>query len=898
MFIKNNPPTDTYKIEEDEFARVMIFVGIIKSNKWGIFTVLALLSSILAIVLPTSPSSTIQINNNFNSRAIITTQQQQQNFDTRIENTKIASIKQQTPACINDLSNIVTNEVYPYVCLLNYAAAILDYDVTYFAIPENIDVIAPLTFAILIQRRSPTNVGPLPTTIGKLSGLKFFVLDTFPVHSMPSEIGQLTNLVYLDFANSNIKGSIPSELGNLSILEHLGFRNNGFSGVLPTTLSRLTSLRSWRITEDIGGNMLELAVNMTQLNAISPASPYFTGTIPSEFGLLTTMTLLRMDINSFSGTIPSEISSLSLLKQAYFGDNNLSGCIPSQLGLLSNIDYLQFNNNKFECTIPKEISELSILIGFEIESNSIFGTIMTEFGLLTQLTVLNIGSNLISGTIPTEIMLLKELKKLELNLNLISGSLPSQIGNLIYLDTLDISLNKISGQIPEQFSNLSKMEKLILNENKFYGLIKIENFQFLKFIDLSDNSFIVTIPSEITQLSFLESIIISNCGLYGTLPTEIGTLKYIQVIDFSQNPKLNGKAPTELLNIIPLKYLNLSYTKLFGSLNLNFAYNCQFSKIQGCPFTCNSCPFSAIKASDCVSVDNLDPVCISILDLFIAYGSVLISCVLVLIYFSPHYSTRGRKIKESIILAFSLISLLSNGLFIWSSEGLILQLSFVCITLVGVSRISVAGIVLSKRVLNNPNFQKSNILLKIVAGVVCILSPHSSLYIANCPNISIQVKIIISQTVSVLAFQDVPQVMFQLYTVFVGSTKTITLFALIISCFSLLLQVCGLAIATTVAYQQKDEFQRLAHQMELKEKFKQSKFHPPNQLFSMSKALYGLEERSSKRSTKAIVNLVVDDNDLAQQSIKVDNENALPNILRQETVISQEEEKNEEVLGL
>ena len=51
---------------------------------------------------------------------------------------------------------------------------------------------------------------------------------------IPSEIGQLTNLVTLKLHYNELTGSIPPEIGNLTSLVKLDLRYNNLSGSIPT----------------------------------------------------------------------------------------------------------------------------------------------------------------------------------------------------------------------------------------------------------------------------------------------------------------------------------------------------------------------------------------------------------------------------------------------------------------------------------------------------------------------------------------------------------------------------------------------------------------------------------------------------------------------------------------
>ncbi len=134
-------------------------------------------------------------------------------------------------------------------------------------------------------------------------------------HTIPSEIGRLTSLNYLNLSFNNLQGSIPPEIGNLTRLITLYLDSNYLTSTIPTQLSKLTRLQ-------------ELHLNSNEL----------TGNIPSELSNLRNLEILRLNQNNLTGNIPSELGRLTNLGLLLVGGNKFSGKLPARLNRLFPFD--------------------------------------------------------------------------------------------------------------------------------------------------------------------------------------------------------------------------------------------------------------------------------------------------------------------------------------------------------------------------------------------------------------------------------------------------------------------------------------------------------------------------------------------------------------------------------
>ncbi len=225
-------------------------------------------------------------------------------------------------------------------------------------------------------------------------------------------------------------------------VEQLSFGRNNLSGKIPSTLGRLTKLRwlnlsinqlSGEIPSELGGlmNLQELYLSNTQLS----------GKIPSTIGDLTNLKVLHLSYNQLSGKIPSTLGGLINLQWLDLSGNQLSGKIPSELGGLANLQYLYLSQNPLSGEIPSELGGLMNLQELSLSYTQLSGEMPSVLGGLINLQRLDLSYNHLSGKIPSVLGGLTNLQYLYLYGNQLSGEIPSELGNLLNLIGLYIGYN-------------------------------------------------------------------------------------------------------------------------------------------------------------------------------------------------------------------------------------------------------------------------------------------------------------------------------------------------------------------------------------------------------------------------------------------------------------------------
>ncbi len=137
---------------------------------------------------------------------------------------------------------------------------------------------------------------------------------------LPPELGNLSQLTWLQLNANQLSGSIPPALGNLIHLIWLRLENNQFSGSIPPELGHISDLENLYLA----GNSLE-------------------GTIPLELGNLTQLQKLYLDATGLSGTIPPELGNLTALTTLTLSqNNNLGGPLPTTFTNLTSLTYFHY----------------------------------------------------------------------------------------------------------------------------------------------------------------------------------------------------------------------------------------------------------------------------------------------------------------------------------------------------------------------------------------------------------------------------------------------------------------------------------------------------------------------------------------------------------------------------
>lgn len=197
-------------------------------------------------------------------------------------------------------------------------------------------------------------IAVLPSTIGKLTSLKFLFLGCFrysglplgpycnTLVKLPDEIGTLDSLVGLN-VDGNQLTSIPATIGGLKQLTGLILSSNHLTAI-PGEIGMLKNLR----TLDLYNNDLQ--------------------TLPDEIGQLHSLQYLNITGSLFT-SVPATLGDLSSLVTLKITNSGITH-LPSGIGRLQNLHYAELYRNQLT-DLPDSVMQLTNLQFFSVGYNKL-----------------------------------------------------------------------------------------------------------------------------------------------------------------------------------------------------------------------------------------------------------------------------------------------------------------------------------------------------------------------------------------------------------------------------------------------------------------------------------------------------------------------------------------------
>ncbi|CAL8998152.1 unnamed protein product [Prunus brigantina] len=400
----------------------------------------------------------------------------------------------------------------------------------------------------------------------------------------------LTHLTYLDLSNNDFRGiQIPSFLGSLKSLRYLNLSHSMFGGLIPHQLENLTSLQVLDLGnsqyEDVYGEILSLLeveslqwisglsqlqhLDMSRAN-LSKASDWLrvTNTLPSLVENLD-MSFCRLY------HIPGGIANMTNLKFLNLQDNYISSTIPKWLYMLSHLQSLILSDNSFHGEISSSLGNLTSIVNLDLSSNQVAGNIPNSLGNLFTICSTDMSWNNLNGSVSEIFESFSrcssgQIESLSLSSNNLSGHLTDKLDHFEKLRVLDLANNSISGPLPPSFGNLSCLETVSIDDNNLIGVVSqlhFTNLTRLVEFQASGNSLTLeTTPHWLPPFQ-LSTLVLDSWHLEPSeLPMWLQSQTQLETLSMF-NTRISGTIMTWFWNFSSqLEYINLSENKLYGEV--------------------------------------------------------------------------------------------------------------------------------------------------------------------------------------------------------------------------------------------------------------------------------------------------------------------------------------------
>ena len=403
--------------------------------------------------------------------------------------------------------------------------------------------------------------------------------------SIPSSIGNLTNLTFLSLYDNQLNGEIPSEICNQGDSSPSLF-NNQLCPPYPdcgegpitseeeqdTSNCEEPSLCDEEIEVELWGECYNIEETTTLILS------GLTGEIPPEIGNLTNLIGLVLSSNQFIGEIPPEIGNLTNLTGLFLNNNQLTGRIPSEIGNLTNLTNLDLSDNELTEEIPSEIGNLTNLFQLLLNNNQLMGEIPES--------ICNIDIFWIS------------FPYFDIDNNQLCPPYPDCISeeDIGYQDTSECSIcndgyTEIDGECYYQ-SDLDVVQDFIDSNESLYGYSPLTLTTTINWLNGHLGSFllydigITTIPETIGNLDSLDMIYFFENEIE-SVPESIGNLINLRFLDLGRNNISN--IPDTIWGLENLTTLNFQENQLTSisdevcNIYSNLEYGPFLSMNQICP---------------------------------------------------------------------------------------------------------------------------------------------------------------------------------------------------------------------------------------------------------------------------------------------------------------------------